>query len=477
MFSRLDNSTLSELKGIVGSAGWSDDSEVIAPHISEWRGLFSGSTPIMLMPDTTGEVAAILRCCNERGIGIVPQGGNTGLAGGAIPHSKPDAPEILLSASRLNRIRELDAENFTLTAEAGCVLATLQQAAAAADRLFPLSLAAEGSCQIGGNISTNAGGTNVMRYGNVRESVLGLEVVLPNGRIVDGLRGLRKDNTGYDLKQLFIGAEGTLGFITAAVCKLFPLPRSSATALLAVDEPRAAVDLFTRAQLSLGDELTAIEIFPRLALDMVLAHIDGCRDPFDKAWDWYLLIEIAGVRDQADTDQNLTGFLDASLAAGVVRDGVIAQSGTQRADLWRLRHSISEAQRHAGASIKNDISVPVARVAQFIDEAASYAAQRVTGVRPVAFGHLGDGNIHFNLSQPEAMPSQEFLDLWDEITAAIHTIAVQLGGSFSAEHGIGALKTGELVRLRSEVELDLMRAIKQAVDPRGIMNPGKVLER
>ena len=477
MIAQLDNSSISELKGIVDSAGWSDDPEVIAPHISEWRGLFSGSTPIMLMPDTTGEVAAILRCCNERGIGIVPQGGNTGLAGGAIPHSRPDAPEILLSASRLNRIREVDADNFTLTAEAGCVLASLQQAAAAADRLFPLSLSAEGSCQIGGNISTNAGGTNVLRYGNARELVLGLEVVLPNGRVFDGLRGLRKDNTGYDLKQLFIGAEGTLGFITAAVCKLFPLPRSTATTLLAVDGPRAAVDLFARARLSLGDELTAIEIFPRLALEMVLAHIDGCRDPLDKAWDWYLLLEIAGAREQADTDLNLTGFLDDCLERGIVRDGVIAQSGAQRADLWRLRHSISEAQRHAGASIKNDISVPVARVAQFIDEAARYAAERLPGVRPVPFGHLGDGNIHFNLSQPEAMASQDFLDLWDEITAAIHTIAVQLGGSFSAEHGIGALKTGELVRLRSDVELELMRAIKQAVDPHGIMNPGKVLER
>jgi D-lactate dehydrogenase (cytochrome) len=301
--------------------------------------------------------------------------------------------------------------------------------------------------------------------------------VLPNGRVFDGLRGLRKDNTGYDLKQLFIGAEGTLGFITAAVCKLFPLPRSTATALLAVDGPRAAVDLFARAQLRLGDELTAIEIFPRLALEMVLAHIDGCRNPLDKAWDWYLLIEIAGARDQADTDQNLTGFLDDCLERAVVRDGVIAQSGKQRADLWRLRHSISEAQRHVGASIKNDISVPVARVAEFIDEATRYAAERLPGVRPVPFGHLGDGNIHFNLSQPEAMASQEFLDLWGEITAAIHTIAVQLGGSFSAEHGIGSLKTGELVRLRSDVELGLMRAIKQAVDPHGIMNPGKVLER
>ena len=477
MFSRLDDAAVSELKGIVGPPGWCDEPEVIAPLISEWRGLFSGSTPIMLMPDTTDEVAAILRCCNERGIGIVPQGGNTGLAGGAIPQSKPDAPEILLSASRLNRIRDLDAENFTLTAEAGCVLATLQQAAADADRLFPLSLAAEGSCQIGGNISTNAGGTNVLRYGNMRELVLGLEVVLPNGCLFDGLRGLRKDNTGYDLKQLFIGAEGTLGFITAAVCKLFPLPRSTATALLAVNAPRAAIDLFARAQLALGDELRAVEIFPRLALEMVLAHIDGCRDPMDTAWNWYLLIEVASARDQAGTDQNLTRFLDDSLERGVIHDGVIAQSGAQRADLWKLRHSISDAQRHAGASIKHDISVPVSRVAEFIEESSNYAERRVPGVRPVPFGHLGDGNIHFNLSQPEAMASQDFLDLWDEITAAIHTIAVQLGGSFSAEHGIGALKTGELVRLRSETELELMRAIKQAVDPHGIMNPGKVLER
>ena len=477
MFLRLDDAALSELKGIVGPPGWADEPEVIAPHISEQRGLFSGSTPIMLMPSTTDEVVLILRCCNERGIGIVPQGGNTGLAGGAIPQSKPDAPEILLSASRLNRIRDLDAENFTLTAEAGCVLATVQAAAAAADRLFPISLAAEGSCQIGGNISTNAGGTNVLRYGNMRELVLGLEVVLPNGTLLDGLRGLRKDNTGYDLKQLFIGAEGTLGFITAAVCKLFPAPRSTATALLAVDVPRTAIDLFERAQLVLGDELRAVEIFPRLALEMVLAHIDGCRDPMEGTWDWYLLIEVASARDQSGTDQNLSRFLGDSLERGIIHDGVIAQSGSQRADLWKLRHGISDAQRHAGASIKHDISVPVSRVAEFIEESVNYAEQRVPGVRPVPFGHLGDGNIHFNLTQPEAMAPQDFLNLWDEITAAIHTIAVQLGGSFSAEHGIGALKTGELVRLRSEGELELMRAIKQAIDPQKIMNPGKVLEQ
>lgn len=477
MFLRLDDAVLSELKGIVGPLGWADEPDVIAPHVSERRGLFSGSTPIMLMPSTTDEVVSILRCCNERGIGIVPQGGNTGLAGGAIPQSKPEAPEVLLSASRLNQIRDLDPENFTLTAEAGCVLATLQAAAAAADRLFPISLAAEGSCQIGGNISTNAGGTNVLRYGNMRELVLGLEVVLPNGTLLDGLRGLRKDNTGYDLKQLFIGSEGTLGFITAAVCKLFPVPRSTATALLAVDMPRTAIDLFERAQLAFGDELRAVEIFPRLALEMVLAHIDGCRDPMEATWEWYLLIEVASARDQSGTDQNLSRFLGDSLERGIIDDGVIAQSESQRTDLWKLRHCISDAQRHAGASIKHDISVPVSRVAEFIEESVKYAKQRVPGVRPVPFGHLGDGNIHFNLTQPEAMASQDFLDLWDEISAVIHTMAVEFGGSFSAEHGIGALKTGELVRLRSEGELELMRAIKQAIDPQAIMNPGKVLEK
>lgn len=464
------------MKAALGPAGWTDDPARLEPCVTEWRGLYRGRTPLMLMPASTAEAAEAVRICAAAGIAMVPQGGNTGLAGGAIP-GLGERAEVLLSAVRLNRIRELDAANFTLTAEAGVVLQALQNAAADAELLFPLSLAAEGSCQIGGNISTNAGGTSVVRYGNTRELVLGLEVVLPDGRVWNGLRGLRKDNTGYDLKHWFIGAEGTLGFITAATLKLFPAPRSRATAWLATATAADAVKLYAAARRRLGDEMVACELLPRLAVDMVVEHIAGCRDPLATPAAWYVLLEFAGAREQDALDGELLAFLEAAVDEGMVADGVVAASEAQRDALWRLRHGVSEAQKKAGASIKHDVSVPVSRVAAFLAAADEAVSQALPGVRPVPFGHVGDGNLHYNLSQPPDMAPQAFLDRWDELNQVVHDVVDRFGGSFSAEHGIGYLKAPELARRRSATELDLMWALKQALDPGNLMNPGKVLRR
>jgi len=475
MSSDITPAVLAEFSAVTGDAGLLTDPDALAPFVTEWRGLYHGRTSLMVSPRTTEEVAGILRICHAHRIGVVPQGGNTGLVGGAIPDSTPAEPQILLSARRMTRVRELDSDNYTITAEAGCILADVQAAAAEADRLFPLSLAAEGSCQLGGNLSTNAGGTSVLRYGNTRDLVLGVEVVLADGRVYHGLRGLRKDNTGYDLKQLFIGAEGSLGFITAATCKLFPVPRSVSTAFVALADVRAAVSLHSQARKALGDQLTAFELINRRAVEFVLAHIPGSRDPLAESHPWYVLIELGSA--DAEADRGMEAFLAAELESGVLSDGVIAQSSAQRDALWRLRHSISEAQKQAGAGIKHDISVPVSRVPEFLAAAGRVATDRISGVHIVAFGHLGDGNLHFNLNQPDGMPTAEFLALWESVSHEVHLVAVELGGSFSAEHGIGALKISELERWRGGVELALMRAVKQALDPLGIMNPGKVLAR
>lgn len=472
---QLEPDIQAKLQAIVGPAGWRTAAAELEPYLVEWRGLFRGQTPLMLMPAGVGEAADIMQLCHSQRIGVVPQGGNTGLAGGAIPGITDMSPQILLSASRMRRVRHMDADNFTLTAEAGCLLSELHRHAAEVELLFPLSLAAEGSCQIGGNISTNAGGTNVLRYGNTRELVLGLEVVLPDGRIYSNLSGLRKDNTGYDLKQLFIGAEGTLGFITAATLKLFPAPKSTATAWLAVSDCSAAVKLFTAARQQLGDELVAFELMPRAAIDLVLKHISGCREPLDNAYPWYVLLEYASVQPQSATEGLLTRFLSDCLEANRVLDGCLAISEAQRHELWHLRHSISEAQKHAGASIKHDISLPVSRIPEFLLHADRLVEAQIPGIRPVAFGHLGDGNLHYNLSQPLNMEAGAFLDEWSALNRVVHDLAVDMGGSFSAEHGIGVLKVAELERLAAPVNLELMRCIKAAIDPHGIMNPGKVL--
>jgi len=445
------------------------------PFLGEWRGLYRGRAPIVLLPASTAEVSGILAVCSRSRIGVVPQGGNTGLVGGAVATSTATSPQVIVSARRMAVIREIDADNYTLTAEAGCVLASLQAAAAEVDRYFPLSLAAEGSCQLGGNLATNAGGTNVLRYGTARDLVLGIEVVLADGRVLNALRALRKDNTGYDLKHLFIGAEGTLGFITAATCKLYPRPRGVATALVAVDAAATAITLHSRARLVLGEELMAFELMSRESLEFVLRYMPAARAPLALASPWFLLVELASARDQAATENELEAFLAECLEAGLITDGVAARSGREREEFWALRHHISDAQKIGGASIKNDISVPVSRVAEFLDQAGQAVSDRVPGTRIVAFGHVGDGNIHFNLSQPEGMEAGEFLDLWQALTAEVNAVADRLGGSFSAEHGIGLLKVRELAHYRGGVEIEVMRAIKRALDPVGIMNPGKIL--
>ena len=442
----------------------------MAPYLEEQRGLYHGSALAVVRPGCTDEVAAVVRACAEAGIAIVPQGGNTGLCGGGVPQGRA----VVVSTERLNRIRALDPINLTMTAEAGCVLATLQAAAEEADCLFPLSLGAEGSCRIGGNVSTNAGGLNVLRYGNTRELVLGLEVVLADGRVWDGLRALRKNNTGYDLKQLFIGAEGTLGIVTACTLKLFPRPREVQTALIALPEPQAALTLLAAARDASGDAVTACELIPRIGVELCLKHVGGARDPFDRPHPWLLLLELSSSRP-GGLRQALESVLANALEQGHALDAVLAETGEQRNAFWRLREGIPEAQRKEGGSIKHDVAVATSRVPELLARATAAVEAALPGVRVVAFGHLGDGNIHFNLTQPSSDDKHAFLARWEEMNRIVHDIVAEMGGSVSAEHGIGQLKIAEMARYKSEVELDLMRRVKAALDPQGIMNPGKVL--
>jgi D-lactate dehydrogenase (cytochrome) len=465
---------MDRLKQALGPAGWIDDARDMAPYLADMRGIYPARSPLVARPKSAAEVAAVIKICAEAGVGVVPQGGNTGLVGGSVPSDSGD--EIVLSLGRMHKIRAIDAANNTITVEAGCVLADIQAAAARADRLFPLSLAAEGSCQIGGNLSTNAGGTGVLRYGNARDLALGLEVVLPDGRLWDGLKGLRKDNSGYDLKQLFIGAEGTLGVITAAVLKLFPAPRDVRTAFAAVPDVAAAVALFSRAREAAGDSLTACEILPRIAIEFVLRHLAECRDPLAEPHPWYVLIELSTAGRADDLGATLENLLAEALEADEVTDAVIAATGEQARQLWRLREGIAEVQKHEGASIKHDVSLPLSRIADFIHQASAAVGERLPGIRPIAFGHLGDGNIHFNLAQPIGADGEEFLERREDFYRLVHDIAEAMGGSFSAEHGIGRLRRADLENYRSTVELDLMRRLKAALDPRGIMNPGKLLD-
>ncbi len=461
---------LQRLREAVGEKGLIDDAAAVEPYLREERGLFCGDCSAVVRPASTAEVARVVTLCAEAGVPVVPHGGNTGLVGGGVPRGG-----IVLSTARLDRIRHVDPPNRTITAEAGVILADLQQAADEAGALFPLSLGAEGSCRIGGNLATNAGGMNVVRYGNARDLVLGLEVVLPDGRIWDGLRALRKNNTGYDLKHLFLGSEGTLGIITAAVLKLFARPRSSETAMVAVPTLDAAVELFGRINDVAGDALSGFELIARIALDFCLQHIPGCTDPMAEPHPWYVLLKLTSPRPDDPLREVIEEVLAAAWDAGVVLDAVVAQSETQAAELWRMRESIPEAQKPEGGSIKNDVSVPLSRVPAFIARASRAVEEALPGIRPVPFGHLGDGNIHFNLSQPVGMDRDAYLAQWDRIERIVSDIAADLGGSFSAEHGIGELKRSALLRYKSEVEIDLMRQIKQALDPRNIMNPGKVL--
>jgi FAD/FMN-containing dehydrogenase len=465
----MNSETLARLKAAVGPKGFSEDPAEIAPHLEEWRTKYRGRSSLLLKPATTAEVSAILVICNETGTPVVPQGGNTGLVGGQIPFDG----EVLLSLARLNKMRGLDTAAHTISVEAGVVLAAVQKAADDAGLLFPLSLAAEGSATIGGNLSTNAGGVAVLRYGMARDLVLGLEVVLADGRVLDHMTSLRKDNTGYDLKQLFIGAEGTLGVITAAVLKLFPKPQARATAFVAVPSPAAAVALLARMQSATGGLLSAFEIMPRLGIELVLAHIPGTRDPLANTSPWYVLAEATSA---AHFDLN-AAFETALEPAGsdIVTDAVIALSDAQRAAFWALRETMSEAQKREGASIKHDISVPVGAIPDFLAKATEAVLKALPGARPVSFGHIGDGNIHFNFSAPKSGNAEAFLARWEDIQRTVHDIVHGFGGSISAEHGIGVQKRDQLGRYKSAVEMDLMRALKRTFDPKNILNPGKVI--
>ncbi|MGJ8557630.1 MAG: FAD-binding oxidoreductase [Sulfitobacter geojensis] len=465
-----DAELLGQLRAAIGTAHVLTDPNDLADRLIEDRGLYKGNALAILRPANTAQVAECVRLCFAAGVPIVPQGGNTGLVGGGVPEGG-----VILITQRLNKIREVDAVNATMTVEAGCILASIQAAAEEVGALFPLSLASEGSCQIGGNLSTNAGGTAVLRYGNTRDLVLGVEVVLPDGRILNDLNGLRKNNTGYDLRNLFIGAEGTLGIITAAVIKLFPQPVSRATTMVACDGPDVALLLFERMRSQNADVLSTFEYIDRSALQMAIDHGTGCSDPMTQAYPAYCLIELTSTGAQDALDARIEATLEAAFEAGEVIDAVIGASEAQKDALWALRENLSDAQKPEGASIKHDVSVPVSRVADFVNVAKAACIAYMPGLRPCPFGHFGDGNLHFNLSRPKDMADADFLDEYPAFNRIVHDIVHEMGGSFSAEHGIGKVKRAELRHYKDPVALELMSQIKQAIDPAGLMNPGKVL--
>ena len=461
------------LRGLLGADSVLTDPADCAPFLVDHLGRCRGRALAVVQPHSVAQIAQLLALCDAERIGVVPHGGNTSYCGGAIPDES--GGQLVLSLRRLNRIRSLDADNYSLTAEAGCVLAQVQAAAEAAERFFPLSIGSQGSCQIGGNLSTNAGGVNVLRYGMTRDLVLGLEVVLPGGRVLDGLTTLRKDNTGYDIKSLFLGAEGTLGVITAASFKLFPQIRARATALAAIPDVRAAVTLLGELRAASGDRVSSFELIPRVGIELTTRYIPGVSDPLASAYDWYVLCELSSSRAAEPLDAVLEEALGAALAKGLVLDAALVRSERERAALWKLRECIPEAQRHEGASLKHDISLPVATLPDFVARAAPWVREHVPEGRLVAYGHVGDGNLHFNISQLPGGDRERFLGRADSVRRAIHDLVRDFAGSFSAEHGVGRLKVPELERYASPLELELMRAVKNAFDPHGIMNPGKIL--
>jgi FAD/FMN-containing dehydrogenase len=463
---------LDRLAAVVGPAHAVRDPAAMAPWLVEPRDRFHGAAALVLRPGSTEEVSRILAIANGARVAIVPQSGNTGLVGGQTP--SPAGDQVVLSLDRMDKVRDLDAVDDTITVDAGMTLKSVQDAAAAAGKLFPLSLAAEGSCRIGGNLATNAGGIGVIAYGSARNLCLGLEVVLADGRVWDGLRRLRKDNTGYDLKDLFIGSEGTLGVITAAVLKLVPAPRARATAWVGVASPQAGLDLLALARTRAPGQVTAIELVPRIGLDFTLRHA-ATRDPLAEPFGWYVLLELSGTADESTLSEGLETMLAEALERGILADAVVAKSAAQAADLWRIREALSEVQRHEGGSIKHDVSVPVSRIPEFIEQATAAVARLVPDARTVPFGHIGDGNIHFNVSQPAGADKAAFLARWQDVAAAVHEVVLRLGGSISAEHGIGQLKRDLMPAIKSPVELALMRDVKRLLDPNGILNPGKLL--
>ncbi|MGE0846196.1 MAG: FAD-binding oxidoreductase [Flavobacteriaceae bacterium] len=464
---------LEKFAALAGPNGAIADPADQKPYLQDWRDLFRGTTPLVLRPRTSEAVAAIMELAHETNTPIVPQGGSTGLVGGQIPVG--GYQQLILSLTRMDRIRSVDREGMTLVAEAGCTLQAVQEAAAGAGQYFGLRLGSQGTCRIGGNLATNAGGTGVIAYGSTRHLCLGLEVVLADGRVWNGLRALKKDNTGYDLRDLFIGSEGTLGVITAAVMKMHPAPKSQVTAFVAVASPRAAIDTLNRALGAVGPMVTAAELLPRFGLDIVLRHGPGLRDPLSEPAPWYLLLEFSTGSEDPGLHTIMERILAGGLDDGSVLDAAIATSLKDAGDFWAIRDVVSEVQKAEGGSIKHDVSVPVAAIPAFIEEGNAALEKAIPGCRPLPYGHLGDGNIHFNVSQPVGADKDAFLARWDEINALLHGIVHRFHGSISAEHGIGQLKRHLMAEVKEPVELEMMRAIKAAFDPKGILNPDKVI--
>ena len=466
------NDLLDHLRSAVGDAHVLTRDEDVAAHVVDWTGVHAGTALAVVRPGSTAEVAAVVTACREAGASIVPQGGNTGLVGGGVPDTSGE--QVVLSLGRMRSVREVDPVAGTITVDAGVVLAEVQAAAEQAGRLFPMSLGSEGSCTIGGNLATNAGGTAVLRYGMTRDLVLGLEVVLPDGRVWDGLRGLRKDNTGYDLTQLFVGSEGTLGVITGAILRLFPATPRHATAWVAVPSVDAAVALLGIAQRHAGAHLSTFEIANRQALELVLAHLPGASDPLAVPSDWYVLVELAGTAEDSGLDDALEAILGEAVEADLAGDAAVAGSATQRAALWGLREGISEAQKVEGATLKHDVTLPIARLADWVAEIGPTMTATLGGVRPVTYGHVGDGNLHYNLSAPVGR-DDDLRAAAGDLTTAIHDSVAAAHGSISAEHGLGRTKAAAAASYKSAVEVDLMRAVKHALDPDGLLNPGVLL--
>jgi len=467
------STVIAALKDIAGPNGFLDDPKDIEPYCKPWRGTYVGRSLLVLRPDSTERMAAIVRACADAGVAIVPQGGNTGMTGGSTPHD--DLSEVIVSTQRMKKVRNVNLDDDTVTVEAGVVLKQIQELAAEHDRLFPLSLGAEGSCPIGGNISTNAGGVQVLRYGNTRNLVLGLEVVLPDGRIWNGLRGLKKDNTGYDMKQLFIGSEGTLGIITAAVLRLFPRPKESQSAFVGLPSPTHAVKLLAHMRRHFGETIGAFELMGRGIIDLALAGVPGNVDPLSDRHPWYVLLEVSSQGASGSLLEPLEAALGEALEQELVTDAVIAASGDQAKRFWKMREELPQAQLAAGGSVAHDISVPLSRITEFIDRADAAVVKSYPGARFCCFGHVGDGNLHYNPIRPLDWDSKAWQDERVRINTIVHDIVASLDGSISAEHGVGRLRLEENERYKSPVELGLMRAMKQALDPQGIMNPGKTV--